>query len=1106
MGEIIGSVRVTPAQPRPWEPVLVEVLGPDGSLVGDDVGVWVSGVPGSRQWTQLPVGPRTLVVQARQDGVEDTETVRVEVVGDPVVHHRADGTTAPARLLAFPNAHRPYLVTFRLSTPAATSRVSLPHPGLVRRREPIESLRSRIEQPRVYEWSFGDGATTTTTVPQADHDYTPGFDHRQVASTFDVSCTISGEGIEPVTVIRTLTIDSWYARCAARGYVVCPVDEAPNLRMPWSTAQGCFVVHNPEDATLTFTRAAIQPLVPDDEDDEVREGPPLVRRQLVRAGQLGAARARIDRSKLLVPLAGDRAEGPTIVELEQPVVVTPHASTVVALHLGVDELPEAAFGYGITLGGTSSDGRPCRASAYFELTARAVSKAPGPELPAEQRRTWPWDEVVHGFERVIRDPEVQVVLPGSSESATVGVDRRLGMVSLQLGSTDATRIVPGLAERLAPVLDQALAPLAPVARDGDFDPEGPPVEGNPCNPFNVSDGDRAAADDAGLACLVSGTEERRVSGRIVNARKGDVVLSPGNGSFMALLYQRMTPPQAHSHALIMTRNYDEVGSSFGSGEWLEAKLKEDIPPDFDHVKVGWPGAVAQHVDNAIVGETFRDPDGLEFEIQTLYPFNKGELFVDGTFRITPALVLKPDPLLETTAVRTLLRTAADSARARCGRVRDDGSTLQSRDHFSFFTFTDGAFSTPADGTGGWPAGTLPSACSTFIWRELRAAGAVFEQAQNDPATLESADLEPADLTVTAVGGGAEVLTGTRDGLYRYRSGERRAAGSALFATVVHDAIKNSVFGLGGLVAAPVANCFLNVMDRNETSTGSEWQQTGEGLTVSPDDMLFWDGPDRGGVLGFIEPLLYRAPRTEVVNTYAWTPAPHKGTVKGRVLFDGEPFAGATVHCGMAQPQISGPDGAFTFTGIHHGPQLVKAHATISGAAASSPDLVLDVDGNEEVTLELRRASRPDIRRLTVALRFFGVDDESGPFESDEIRRHSSSFEMTLGPAGPDATKVVDKDTHPNDLVHPWGGECRAEYRLSATLTPDFGVNVLVSGKLFEGGSEETDTLRVEFADALIAVPRDALSAPRIFHMQAPAGDVARLRIRIRNAEDPVGGG
>ena len=1108
MAAVIGEVRVAPGAVRPWEPVRIEVLGPDGRPPDGDVEVWIDRTPGAAQWLQLPAGRHEVAVLARRGGDVEHRSAVVEVSGEPVVHAVAPGDERPAVLTARPNPARSHEATISLAafapgrrapgdarpprwerrlrlsdSEAADLRRRLggdPGRRTVRRRvagsdrtvalelgtrEPwivdqlLEDLGGRADRPPLaprYVWSFGDGTTATTAEPVVVHDYSRVVDLRLPSTSWDVRCRVERTG-EELEVVRTLVIDSWYAACRARGTIICPVEGPALADVVGTTAIGRFRVDNPEDEALTFDRMAVVALV----DDE-------------------------------------RTRRPVVRTLEEPVVVDGGSSTAVAAVPDLSDLPSTAFGYSVHLVGVAADGTPARATAYLELPlGRGDGLRPTLQVPALGRDTWPWDEVAgRARDRMARRADRGGVPLEARDAPAVLVDRSAGLVSIRVpGSSRAIEALGGV-RGLDDVLAASVGGLV-TTRAGSFPETGPVAAGELCNPENLSPSEVAQAEASSLACTVAEQATRRTPGRFVNARKGDIVLSAAGVSPMAQLYHDLEPPQLHSHAGIMTRNHDQIAHCVGSGAWLEARLARtseekilgqtvDLPdPDLDAIRFGWPGAVLQHTEDAVEGEVFTDPEGAEFTISGIQPHD----IAAGGMRLVSPFVVKPDPLLETAAVRAPLLAAADDAAAASARPG-----RQSQVHFSFFTFTDATFSTPAPATpdGAFPAGTRPGACSTFIWSVLRGRGVRFEQGDGSPSVLESTDLETPDRRA----GAALVPGGGVDGLYQYDVDERVRAGTRMKARMVH-AVNESHWGPDALTsgaAGALVDLFLNMIASNRLEIGERWREEPTiGHTVSPDDMQFWDGPDRGGSYGFVEPLRYRQPRTEVVDLHRWTEFERTHRVSGRVLHEGNPVARATVTCAGFTTH-SDVAGGFDFDGVPEAPQRIRVTA--------APDLSGESDvfvPSGDVFREVNVLAEVDerFRRVRVDAAFVGVDDE---VHANEVEVFEETRFRSLTP---ERTQVaLPEEGDEGFLTFRWGGECRAEFEVELHLEEDLSVRVELRGRFFEGSYEGTKDLESEF-DGFLVVRKDS-SDGVVVTLPAEDGSTARLDLRIFNAIDPIG--
>jgi hypothetical protein len=180
----------------------------------------------------------------------------------------------------------------------------------------------------------------------------------------------------------------------------------------------------------------------------------------------------------------------------------------------------------------------------------------------------------------------------------------------------------------------------------------------------------------------------------MNARKGDIVLSPGGNGFIGNLLRQVDHPQRYSHSGIMTRNHDQITHCTMNEDRLMAypvgkdSLTGDPQPvdGFrpDAVKYGWPGVITQTVENAVTEEPFLDPEtaNLPSDQQKWYALQSFGaqpvgMTIDQSWEIVPSLVVMPDPFEETVALRTALHAIADDAAAQTGKG-----------HYRFFCYSD----------------------------------------------------------------------------------------------------------------------------------------------------------------------------------------------------------------------------------------------------------------------------------------------------------------------------------------------------------------------------------------------------------------------------------
>jgi hypothetical protein len=454
----------------------------------------------------------------------------------------------------------------------------------------------------------------------------------------------------------------------------------------------------------------------------------------------------------------------------------------------------------------------------------------------------------------------------------------------------------------------------------------------------------------------------------------------------------------------------------------------------------WPGVVAQPVEGAVNGEDFLDlSTARSYSISSFTAHDQG---VDN-FEVVPPLVVKPDYDEETPAVRTALHAAASDARQGAGRPG-----VRSKSHYRLFCYTDPTIGhSVAPPSAGWAAGTFPSVCSSFIWRTLRDRGVHFES----PNVVASpTDLEPAD---TAPGVNAAVATGgSPDGLYLYTDTERRHAGELLFESIHHDALDTA--GWFGNVLADaaddVANQVLNAFagDDADGKDSEAWRTTGPASAVSPDNILMWDGPARGGLYGMAEPLQYREPRSEEFVVSRWKLAPTSGTITGVVTLDGVPVKGMRVQTNSQKWANTTADGRYQLDHVPLGPCLVWALGQVEGVTMEQKEKVELQSPSLVVDLALQPSSEK-FRLAHLSIGFKGRDDES--VAKDELVTGRAIFAMEVGPDKPVNRKVL--------TPYKWGHEMRAEYTTMVVLDQaDNSIEVIVQAFLFEGTSETTDDL------------------------------------------------
>lgn len=1157
---ILGSVSVTPPQPRPGESVRVEVLDPQGhALEGRaDVHVKVNGVPGALQFLQFAAArEHNLVISAASGATRERLVTKVSVVGATMVFKStasASEVGAAPMMRLTQSQTNPYVATFSLGDafrhgararpklrrarqvgarpvagrrdaaliaaarrrkgPATTpptspllrelNQIAVPLAPVRAPLGPALAPKSRRVEARIidlrddavdaamanvrasvkarYEWHFDDGTTETTKVPFVTHDFFPQMQHGSAPVRFHVRCVIAHGNIE---VKRTLNIVSAYGLCKARGTVVPHVtaDIYAHKSFGWFTAS--LTVFNVEDQPLTIERQAIVPLSDSHDAPETPAG---------------------------------------FIRLETPIVLAPKSSTVIAVSTPIGgAVPADAPGFTVYHAGKMADGAPVRMTSIFEVPVAERDDA-GPQAhfgAVLSARTWPWDEVLTAVKGVASNPG-----PNELSPQRVQVDRLTGtMATTWAGLRDVAKLRGArlmtdriVAARLAPAYRRNLAVVhaAPALRldrvarrfaafsaamraaSGSASsaanlsepPQpGPIAEGEICDPDNLTNADLAAADAKQLVCQLTGaTEEVMMPGRFMNARKGDVILSPGGTGLIGMLLRSVDPPQQYSHSGMMTRNYDEVTHSTASEDLILDYIDENAPwnglPE-NMIKYMWPGVVTQPVEAAVKGEEYTHPEtGKKYSISSFSAHAVGVTNND-QFMMVPPLVVKPDPLLETADIRAKLHGIADAARAKGYRP---GGTPRS--HYRLYCYTDPTIgqTTKAPASAGWAAGTFPSVCSSMVWMACKEKHIRLE---SDQAVVMPSDLEPSNVVA-----GAAVSPGTPDGLYAYTATERLAAAQWLYDTIYYMGYDEAGwFGEAVTDAADdLASQLCNTFARDDAKgqDSEAWRQQRDANAVSPDNILWWDGPEKGGVYGYSEPLIYREPRKEPYPISQWRKVITRGEIVGTVKFKGAPVAGANVRIFEGRTDITNSGGAFSLKDVPLGDYSLVAWKVIDGKYCSVAQNVSLRGEHHTANLALQPPAE-DFRLATVFFDFWGEDYET--FGSNETTDPGAeAVQIELGP---------DRLVNTFHREYKWGGELRAEYTFTLKLLVGNVIDVQIDCKLFEGTTESTHDLDGQSSLSL-QVPMNQTRAGtlRVWNTDEDEGeDQGILTVSVKNDQN-----
>jgi len=1092
MAPIVDSISVTPKEAVPGESVLVEALGPGGESLANDSSavVRINGIRGARQYLQFPYhGVHPLHVTAWREGSDSEEAdASVTIVGDDVALPDGNAGIHLRSLALVPDVGVPLLrVAQTPSTPTTVGlslgrgtqyfaglTTSLAHgltsktaktalsgailtefnasPGAafgILKDSPLKLLPQPDQPPVTYTWDFGDGSTLVTTEATTEHDYAAALGADQEHYQFDVRVRVERTGEEPVEVVRTLSMFNAYAMCKHLGTIV-PRARASRFA---SKAVGGYTfsvtVENIEDVPITLTHRLITPALADGGD-------------------------------LAMPVRSE--------ELPSPVTIAAHSTVAIPVSTDKDVVPKDATGISVVFAGTTEHDMPVRVEAHAEISHEDQTTG-GLRLGGLA--------VTHlrGLQEAIK----RVVNPAGPPAEFGLAERALGKLgagkTLSLGKMGqfalAQHLTPAMHEAhlqilhagghagalSAAKLDALQAPLAgafgavavahalDLAEDADakflpvrqlwaaglvdgamFDliQDQVPEDGKECDQDNLP-------DDLGDWVCQATTEKREVimPGRFENARKGDIVLSPGGMGPIGGLLRSVMPPQRYSHSGIMTRNYDTITHSTASEQRLMdypvGSILGDPYPTEGHrpdvLKYAWPGVVTQPVEQAIHGGDMVDPESKKTYSISSFSSRNEFMEIGGVWEVVPPLVVKPDPMVETPDLRRLLHKVADAARDATGKS-----------HYRFYCYTDPTIgeTTVAPDDAGWAKGTFPSVCSSFIWMMMKRNGI---QLESGSALVAEADLEAADKAA-----GAQRNAQTRDGLYLYSARERRDAADYLF-NYLHEKVRTKEGDKGILgefaeafsdmaddVANQMTNAFASDWCDTEAKDSEAWKQTQDANAVSPDNILLWDSPSALGLHGYAVPVNYLEPRREVITIHRWKLVPTRGTLSGTVRQNGAAIAGAMVQLYDGMTDFTDASGRYRLEKVPFGDYEVKA-AKDGGPVYLSAAVPFHLDQPEAaLDIELKGPSE-DFRVVKVSGNINMVDYED--FTDDEIGNQPFYGELFVGPYGTHADKT---------FVGKTGGEVRVEFRVVVDWQLDRSVAIWYENKFFEGASEDTDDL------------------------------------------------
>ena len=138
-------------------------------------------------------------------------------------------------------------------------------------------------------------------------------------------------------------------------------------------------------------------------------------------------------------------------------------------------------------------------------------------------------------------------------------------------------------------------------------------DNKPCSEYQEGDTKNMEYGEYVCQMIPDGFDWVHVPARIINAKKGDVILTPSGDSLVGNFLAKTNPPQHYSHSGIMVENYSKIRHSTASEEWIADNLTRDdkgldlnIDGIFpDAVKYGWPGTITQSISEAYYGQKLK---------------------------------------------------------------------------------------------------------------------------------------------------------------------------------------------------------------------------------------------------------------------------------------------------------------------------------------------------------------------------------------------------------------------------------------------------------------------------------------------------------------------
>lgn len=259
-----------------------------------------------------------------------------------------------------------------------------------------------------------------------------------------------------------------------------------------------------------------------------------------------------------------------------------------------------------------------------------------------------------------------------------------------------------------------------------------------------------------------------------------------------------------------------------------------------------------------------------------------------------------------------------------------------------------------------------------------------------------------------------------------------------------------------------------------------------GRAVSPDNILLGDGPPQGGLYGYAAPLQFREERRESVPVHVWKKVDKRGTLTGKVTFEGSPRAGVFVSVQDGMSTHSGPDGRYVLANVPLGSYTINARA--EGVPMLRASVPVTLEAGETVCDIPLVGPDERFRKVVVQGNLHIVDDEHG---RDEVVDRPFYREIYVGPFQKPPGEYVEERM---------GGEIRVELPFSVELQPDNSVQLGWQMRFYEGTREDTHDLEMSGAHSTHVPPGAQQGWTQTL---ADGSGSVRLDVTITNEVNPT---